>query len=158
MMTEEYLLSDIFKYEGITREYCVLKGDNNLSTRELIRLASLEEEFNIDYAFYLRFKHIHQIKEFIMKKDKGLGNSLPYITEDILNNEAEYDGQINQYSFVQKPTIYDILNAAISDKKWDLVFYIYQNESSGLYSFISKTEEEFNDKKELKNRKFFIIQ
>ena len=157
-MTQEYTLSDIFKYEDITRQYCILKGCHDLPIEELIRLAALEEEFNINYAFYLRFKRIHQIKEFIMKKDKGLGNSLPYITEDILNEGSDYDHQINQYSFLEKPTIYDILNAAINDKKWDLVFYIYQKESSGLYSLIAKTEDEFNDKKELKNRKFFIIQ
>ena len=84
-MTQEYTLSDIFKYEDITRQYCILKGCHDLPIQELIHLASLEEEFNIDYAFYLRFKRIHQIKEFIMKKDKSLGNSLPYITEDILN-------------------------------------------------------------------------
>ena len=157
-MTEKYTLSNIFNYEDITRKYCVLKCNNNLSPRELITLASMEDEFNIDYAFYLQFKHTHQIEEFIMKKDIGLTNSLPFISEDILNEETKYEAQISQYSFMQKPSIYDILNAAINDKKWDLVFYIYQNESSGLYSFISKTEDEFNSKKELKNRKFFIVQ
>ena len=157
-MEQKYTLSDIFKYESITREYCVLKGNPNLTVQELIYLASLEEEFNIDYAFYLRFKRIHQIKEFIMEKDKGLGNTLPYIMEEIVDNGADYDSQINQYSFLEKPTIYDILNTTINDKKWDLVFYIYQNECSSLHSLVAKTEDEFNDKKELKNRKFFIIQ
>ena len=158
MMTEEYTLSDIFKYEGITREYCVLKGNYNLTIQELIHLASLEGEFNIDYAFYLRFKRIHQIKKFIMEKDKGLGNSLSFISDNILNEESVYDSQINQYSFLQKPSIYDILYAAINDRKWDLVFYVYQNECRSLYSLIARTEEEFNDKKKLKNKKFFIIQ
>ena len=54
--------------------------------------------------------------------------------------------------------LFDILNAAINDKKWDLVFYIYQNESSGLYNFITRIEDEFNAKKDLKNKKFFIVQ
>ena len=157
-MTEKYTLTDIFKYENITRNYCVTKGNANLSPRELITLASTEKEFDVDYASYLQFKHTHQIKEFIKKRDIGLANSLPFITEDILNEEAKYEAMMSQYSFLQKPTIYDILNAAISDKKLDLVFYIYQNESNGLYSFISKTEEEFINKKDLKSRKFFIVQ
>ena len=157
-MTEEYTLSDIFKYEGITLHYCVLKGNNSLTIQELIYLASLEEEFNVDYADYLRFKRMHQIKEFIMSKDKGLGNTLPYIKEEIADNGADCDYQINQYSFLEKPTIYDILNALINDKKWDLVFYVYQKESRDLHSLIARTEDEFSDKKELKNRKFFIIQ
>ena len=158
MMTEEYTLIDIFKYERITREYCVLKGNHSLTIQELIYLASLEEEFNVDYADYLRFKRMLQIKEFIMSKDKGLGNALPFIKDEIVDYYEKYDYQISQYSFPEKPTIYDILNAAINDKKWDLVFYVYQNESSSLYSLIARTEDEFNDKKELKNRKFFIVQ
>ena len=157
-MTEKYTLSDIFNYESITRNYCVIKGNNNLSPRELITLAAMEEEFNIDYAFYLHFKHTLQIEEFIKKKDIGLANSLPFISDDILQEELEYEGQISKYLYIQKPSIFDILNAAINDKKWDLVFYIYKNESSGLYDFISRTEDEFNTKKDLKNRKFFIIQ
>ena len=158
MMTEEYTLIDIFKYERITREYCVLKGNHSLTIQELIYLASLEEEFNVDYADYLRFKRMLQIKEFIMSKDKCLGNALPFIKDEIVDYEEDYDYQISQYSFPEKPSIYDILNAAINDKKWNLVFYVYQKESMDLYSLIAKTEDEFSDKKELKNRKFFIIQ
>ena len=156
-MTEKYTLTDIFNYEAITRNYCVSKGIN-LSPRELIILASTEEEFNVDYAFYLQFKHTHQIQEFIRARDPSLAKSLPFISDEILNEEAEYEAKLLRYSFLQKPTIFDILNAAINDKKWDLVFYIYQNESSNLYNFISRTEDEFNTKKDLKNKKFFIVQ
>ena len=156
-MTEKYTLSDIFNYEAITRNYCVTKGIN-LSPRELIILASTEDEFNVDYAFYLQFKHTHQIKEFIRARDPALAKSLPFISDEILNEEVEYESKLSRYSFLQKPTIFDILNAAINDKKWDLVFYIYQNESSGLYNFISRTEDEFITKKDLKNKKFFIVQ
>ena len=99
-----------------------------------------------------------QIKEFIMSKDKCLGNALPFIKDEIVDYEEDYDYQISQYSFPEKPSIYDILNAAINGKKWNLVFYVYQKESMDLYSLIAKTEDEFSDKKELKNRKFFIIQ
>ena len=156
-MTEKYTLNDIFNYEAITRNYCISKGVN-LTPRELILLSSMEDEFNVDYAFYLQFKHTHQIKEFIMRRDPALANSLPYISDEILNEESEYEAKLSRYSFLQKPTIFDILSAAINDKKWDLVFYIYQNESSGLYNFISRTEDEFNTKKDLKNKKFFIVQ
>ena len=156
-MTEKYTLTDIFNYEAITRNYCISKGVN-LSPRELIILSSTEDEFNIEYAFYLQFKHTHQIKEFIRTRDPALANSLPFISDDILNEESEYEAKLSRYSFLQKPTIFDILNAAINDKKWDLVFYIYQNESSGLYNFITRIEDEFNAKKDLKNKKFFIVQ
>ena len=102
MTTENYKLSDIFKYEDITRNYCVSKNNINLSTRELISLAAMEDEFNIDYAFYLRFKHTRQIEEFIMNKDIGLGNSLFFITDDILNEEVKYEALISKYFFYRK--------------------------------------------------------
>ena len=155
---KKYTLSDVFKYESITCRYCVLKGNTNLSIPELIYLASLEDEFDIDYAFYLRYKQIHQIKEFISGRDKCLGNSLPFISDDILYEEELYEEQINQYKFTQPPTTFDLLNAALNDKKWDLVFFIYIKECNEIYNLIVKTEDEFNEKKELKNRKFFIVQ
>ena len=156
-MTEKYTLNDIFNYEAITRDYCISKG-KNLTPRELIILASMEDEFNMDYALYLQFKHTHQITEFIRKRDPALANSLPFISDDILNKESEFEAKLSRFSFQQKPSIFDILNAVINEKKWDLVFYIYQNESSGLYNFITGTEDEFNTKKDLKNKKFFIVQ
>ena len=58
-MATQYTLTDIFTYEAITRKYCVLKGNDNISPRDLITLAAMEEEFNVDYAFYLHFKHTH---------------------------------------------------------------------------------------------------
>ena len=155
-MSDKYTLNDIFNYEAITRDYCLTKG-LNLSPRELIILASEEKKFNIDYAFYLHFKHSHQIKEFIRVRDPALAKSLPFTSDDILNEEVEYESKLSRYSFPQKPTIFDLLNAAINDKKWDLVFYIYQNESSGLYNFITKTEDEFITNEDLKNKKFFIV-
>ena len=151
-MTEKYTLNDIFHYESITRNYCVIKGNNNLSPRELVTLAAKEEEFNMDYALYLHFKHTLQIEEFIKKRDIGLANSLPFISDDILQEELEYEGQIS------RSTIFGVLNDAINHRKWDLVFYIFKSESTGLHEFITRTEDEFNSKKDLKNRKFFIIQ
>ena len=154
-------LSDIFKYEDITCKYCTLKGNANTSIPELIYLASLEDEFNIDYTFYLMYKQKYQMEEFISKRDKCLGNSLQFISKNILYDEDYlyvYEEQINQYKFLQKPTTFDLLNAALNDKKWDLVFYIYIKEYGEIHNLIVKTEDEFNEKKELKNRKFFIVQ
>ena len=158
IMTKEYTLSEIFKYEAITRDYCIRHNNPNLSVKKLIELSALEEEFNIDYTFYLQFKRLFQIKEFIGQKDIGILNSLPFISEDIVNHESVYDTQISQYRFPNKPSIYDKLNAAMNEKRWDLVFYIYHKESSDIYNLITRTEDEFNQKKRLKDRKFFIIQ
>ena len=157
MMTEKYTINDIFTYEGITRDYCVSKG-RNLSPRELIMLASMEEEFNVDYAFYIQFKHTHQLTEFIRKRDPALANSLRFISEDIMDEDKEFETKLTRFSFKTKPSIFDILDAVIRERKWDLVFYLFQNESVGLHNLISKTEDERNTKDDVKNKKFFILQ
>ena len=156
MAKEEYTLSEIFKYEAITRDYCTKHNNPNLSTKKLIELSALEEDFNIDYAFYLQFKRIFQIKEFIGKKDVGILKSLPFVSEDIINHEPDYESLIRQYRFPNKPSIYDKLNAAMNERRWDLVFYIYHKESSDIYNLITRTEDEINQKK--RDKKFFIIQ
>ena len=157
-MKEEYTYSEIFKYEGITREYCVKYNNSNLSIEKLIELSYLEEEFNVDYAFYLRFKRLAQIKEFIGKRDIGILNSLPYISHDILLRESVFDSQIDRYRFPNEPSIYDKLNVSMNEKRWDLVFYIFYRESYDIESLITDYEEKFRDKKELRDKKFFIIQ
>ena len=118
----------------------------------------MEEEFNVDYALYLKFKHLFQIKEFIGKRDVGILNSLPFISGDIVIHESDFDSQINQYRFPNKPSIYDKLNAVMNEKKWDLVFYIYHKESFDIVNLIADFEEKSNEKKRLKDKKFFIIQ
>ena len=45
IMTKEYTLSKIFKYEAITRNYCIRHNNPNLSVKKLIELSALEEEF-----------------------------------------------------------------------------------------------------------------
>ena len=155
MAKEEYTLSEIYKYEAITRDYCVKYNNPNLSAEKLIALSALEEDFNMDYAFYIHFKRIYKIKEFIGKKDIGILKSLPYVTEDIINHESDFESQISQYRFPNPPSIYDKLNAAMSERRWDLVFYIYHKVSSDIYSLITGTEEEINRKK--REKKFFII-
>ena len=45
-MAQYYTLSDIFKHEDTTRQYCLSEDGANLSTPTLIYLASLEPDFD----------------------------------------------------------------------------------------------------------------
>ena len=162
-MALQYTLSDIFKYEDITREYCNSEGGFNLTIQNLIELAALEDEFNIDYAFYLRFKRMHQIEDYILQKAKKYGciinvKESERIVEELLNNENKYEEQIEYYYnnslYDETDVFYDIINQALFDKNWELVYYIYHKENNELFSLIAKTEDEFNEKKEFKIESF----
>ena len=126
MMTEEYTLSDIFKYEDKTRQYCISEGGVELSTQELIHLAALEDQFNSDYANYLIFKRLHLIADYITQKaiNKGIQINVKdnkKLKEDLENNngnESNYENWIEFYereAFNDYPDIYDIIKQAIRD-------------------------------------------
>ena len=144
-----YSLSEIFRYEDITREYCNSEGGFNLSIHNLIELATLEDEFNMDYAYYLVFKRLHQIAEYITLKAKNIGYDINVkendeIEDEILNKESEYESWVNFYynhSFYDEPDVYDIIDQAVIGKNLNVLYYIYYKERSELNSLIAREEE-----------------
>ena len=167
-----YSLSDIFRFEDITRKYSISEGVDNLPIHILIELATLEDEFDIDYAYYLMFKRLYQIDNYITKKAKNIGFDINVkendeIEDEILSKESEYESWVDFYynhSFYDEPDepdVYDIIDQAVIGKNWNVLYYIYYKEKSELNSLIAREEEDFNDRKyeeKQKNRKFLIIQ
>ena len=162
-MALQYTLSDIFKYEDITRQYCNSEGGFTLSIQELIHLAALEDEFDTDYADYLIFKRLHQIAEYIYQKaiNKGIYANVKdnkNLKKDIENNNfniSNYENWLEFYennTFIDDPTIYDVIDQIIKDNNRYVLYYLYYKEENKLYDIL------FNEKNKLKNRKFFIIQ
>ena len=158
-----YNLCDIFKYEDITRQYCISEGGVELTTQELIQLAGKEDQFNSDYANYLIFKRLHLIVDYITQKAKNKGYQINVkyngkLKEDLENNngnESNYENWIEFYereAFNDYPDIYDIINQAIRDNNWNVLYYLYYKEENELYDLISKEKNKLNE------RKFFIIQ
>ena len=157
-MTEKYTLNDIFRFEDITKVYCVSKA-KQLSPQELIKLAATEERFDYDYAMYLHFKHEHQVTEFISRRDRALGRALRFLSDTINEiDEVEFEDKVNAIPFKTKPTVFDILDVVIRDRQWDMVFYIYQRETIGLANLISQKDADTIPLESVKDRKFFILQ
>ena len=162
-----YSLSTIFQYEAITRQYCISEGDVELTTQELIELTAKEDEFNLNYANYLIFKHLHLISDYITQKTTNTwGITINVKDNQRLNdniNEDYYESWIEFYStkaFSDYPDIYEIIDQAIKGKNWDVLYYIYYKEENELTNLVAKEEDEFNERKyeeKQKNRKFFII-
>ena len=162
-MALQYLLSDIIKYELITKQYCESEGGFTLTTQELIHLAALEDEFDTDYANYLIIRHLHQIEDYISQKAliKGFQINVKNnvnLREDIKNNNFDipnYDNWLDYYedkTFIDDPDIYDIIDEIIKDNNWHVLYYLYYKEEKKLYDVL------FNEKNKLNERKFFIIQ
>ena len=141
-MAKIYEHSQIFRHEDISKVYIASEG-RLLSPRELIEKAAKEEKFDTEYADYIVYKNRIQIEEFIMKRNRCIGNSLQFIREDYWEvNEDEFEPKIKAMPFKVKPTVFDILDLLIRDQQWDLVFYVYYRETVELNNLIVKLEDE----------------
>ena len=157
-MAGRYTQSEIFRYEDISKVYIASEG-RLLSAKELIKKASKEEKFDVDYAFYIAYKNKIQVEEFIMKRNRCIGNSLRFIKDDYwVEDEEEFEPIINAMPFKIKPTVFDILDVLIRDQQWNLVFYVYYRETSGLKSLITHLEDEHIPLTNMFDKKMVIIQ
>ena len=141
-MAKRYEHSEIFRHEDISKVYIALEG-RVLSPRELIERADKEERFDTEYAQYILYKNKIQMEDFIMKRNRCIGNSLQFMTDEFCEeNEMEFEPKIKAMPFKVKPTVFEILDVLIRDQQWDLVFYVYQRETAGLYNLITQLEDE----------------
>ena len=148
-MAQKYTLSDIFKHEETTRQYYVSEDSANLTTRQLIELAAMENHFDTGYADYLIFKRLHQEAEYISSKSKKKGYQINVrhnqnLKEDVENNNDSkgfYEYWYNQYEsqvFDSYPDIYDIINQAVRDNNWNFLYYLYYIEEEDLFDLLTK--------------------
>ena len=157
-MAGKYTYSEIFRFEDISKVYIASEG-RLLSARELINKASKEEKFDVDYACYIAYKNKMQIEDFIMKRNLRIGNSLQFIKDDYwVEYEDEFEPKINAIPFKIKPTVFDILDVLIRDQQWDLVFYVYYRETSGLNNLITHLEDEHIPLTSMLDKKMIIFQ
>ena len=162
-MANQYNISNIFEYEDKTRHYCISEGGVELTTQMLMELATKEDKFDSNYAEYLIFKRLHLISDYITQKAKNKGFIINVkdnekIKEDLANNncnEPKYEEWIEFYereSFSDFPDIYEIINQAIMEKNWNVLYYLYYKEENELINLVAKEKNKLNE------RKFFIIQ
>ena len=163
-MAQYYTLSDIFNQEDTTRKYCLSEDGANLSTPTLIYLASLEPDFDTDYAEYVIFKRLHQVAAYIACESKKKGYQINVthnqnLKEDLENNNSSEDYYKDWYQryddplfYPEQEKIYDIADQAIRDNNWNVLYYLYYKEENELYDLVAKEKNKLNE------RKFFIIQ
>ena len=166
-MANKYTLSDIFQYEAITTKYSVAQGSSSLTSKTLINLGLLDD--NYDYARYIQFKHTIQLEEMIDKKVSKLGfvfsKNVINDPEYFLEYKGEYYEKIYNYYKAQVinssiTKIEQIINLVIRDNNMRVLYYIYFKEEEKIRRYLTRREDEINnDKKEsVKDKKFFIIQ
>ena len=148
-MAGRYTLIDVLKYEEISKAYVASEG-KLLSSRELVEKAAEEDVFDDEYGHYIAYKNEIQIKEFIMKRNRCIGNSLRFLNAENFCEENENEMKIKTIPFKINPTIFDILSVLIRDQQWDLVFYIYIRETAGIsqltYKLADRGESIFDKK------------
>ena len=137
-MAKTYEHSEIFRHEDISKVYVAAEG-RVLSARELIYKAFNEERFDLEYAQYIVYKNKTQIEEFINKRNRCIGNSLHFMTDEF-EEDMEFEPKIKAMPFKVKPTVFEILDVLIRDQQWDLVFYVYLKETVGLNYLVTELE------------------
>ena len=156
-MAGKYTLSEIFRHEDISKVYIASEG-RQLSPKELVEKAAKEEMFDSEYACYLHYKHEHQIKEFITKRNRIIGSSLRFIADGFFGEyEDEFEPKIKAMPFRVKPTVFEILDVLIRDQQWDMVFYVYQRETAGLRERIECLEDETIPRESILDKKMIIF-
>ena len=157
VIEQRYSLIDVLKYEDISKVYIASKG-RVLSPRELVEEAAKEERFDDEYAHYIAYKNEIQIKDFIMKRNRCIGNSLRFIVEEICEEEEkENEMKIKAMPFKIEPTVFDILDVLIRDQQWDLVFYVYLRETVGISQLIYKIQDKTISRESILDRKMVIL-
>ena len=163
-MAKYYTLSDIFKYEDITREFCNSEGGFELLPPTLIDLAASQPSFNTNYVEYVIFRRLHQIADYIARESKRKGYQVNVshnqnLKEDLENNNASkeyYEGWFQRYEEDNGQddvdTIFPIIDQAVFDNNWNFLYYLYYREENKLYDLLN------SHKNNIKDRKFFIIQ
>ena len=159
-MAQYYTLSDIFKHEDTTRQYCLSEDGANLSTPSLIYLASLEQDFDTNYVEYLIFKRLHQVAEYISCKSKKRGylinvRHIQNLKEDLENNNSSedyYKDWYQRYNDPEEENIFDIIDQAVRDNNWNFLYYLYYKEEKDLNNLLTNHKNKFNEKK------YFIVQ
>ena len=123
-----------------------------------MRNAAKEERFDDEYAHYIAYKNEIQIKDFIMKRNRCIGNSLRFIVEEICEEEEkENEMKIKTMPFKIEPTVFDILDVLIRDQQWDLVFYVYLRETAGISQLIYKIQDKTIPRESILDRKMVIL-
>ena len=157
VIEQRYSLIDVLKYEDISKVYIASEG-RVLSPRELVEKAAKEERFDDEYAHYIAYKNEIQIKDFIMKRNRCIGNSLRFIVEEICEEEEkENEMKIKAIPFKIEPTVFDILDVLIRDQQWDLVFYVYLRETAGISQLIYKIQDKTIPRESILDRKMVIL-
>ena len=162
-MAQYYTLSDIFKYEDTTREFCNSEGGFELLPPTLINLAASQPNFDTDYAEYVIFRRLHQIAAYITCESikKGYQINVTHnqnLKEDLENNNASkeyYEGWFQRYEDDVNDdvdTIFSIIDQAVRDNNWEFLYYLYYREENELTNLL------VYHKNNIKDRKFFIIQ
>ena len=157
LIEQRYSLIDVLKYEDISKVYIASEG-RVLSPRELVEKAAKEEMFDEEYAHYIVYKNQIQIMEFIMKRNRCIGNSLRFIVDEMCEeDEKENEMKIKAMPFKIKPTVFDILNVLIRDQQWDLVFYVYLRETTGISQLIYNMQDKTIPRERILDKKMVIL-
>ena len=158
-MSNRYHLSQIIKYEKISRNYIKKEqiDDDLPDPILLIDLASQEKEFNAGFAQYVIDRHLQSIADYIYEVKKiDIALGIPPLRKDIYNNnvsEKDCEKWLDEYKENNLCSNFqETIDHLIEDNYINMLFYFFYSEEKMLTEFFKECVNKKNE------RKFYIVQ
>ena len=157
-MSDRYHMSDIIKYEALTKKYCKREylDEEAPDIETLIDCAHHEKEFNVEYCIYVIKKYLQLIVDFVYER-KGINvSNIHSLREDIYNNNVDENACEKWLADCNEDNLccgyMDTLDVIMDRNYIAMLYYYYYSEEKKLTEYLSNRVNKLND------RKFFIVQ
>ena len=157
-MNNIYHMSDIIKYEALTKKYCKMEylDEESPDIEILIDCAYKEKEFNVEYCKYVIEKYLQIIVDYVYEI-KGINiSNIHALREDIYNNNVDENACEKWLADCKEDNLcccyQDTLEVIIDRNYIAMLYYYYYSEEKKLTEYLTNRVNKLND------RKFFIVQ
>ena len=156
-MSNRYHLSQIIKYEKISRDYIKKEGmdEDTPDPIVLIDYAQQEKEFNAGFVQYVIDRHLQSIVDYVYE-EKGINvSNIHMLRKDIYNNNVIEEAwekwldecKENNFCANFKETV----DAILKQNFIPMLYYFFYSEEKKLTDYLKECVNKFNE------RKFYIV-
>ena len=153
-----YHMSDIIKYEKISKCYIKIEGMDEETPEPIVLIdyARKEKEVNAGFAQYVIDRHLQNIVDYVYE-EKGINvANIHTLREKIYNNNVDEEAwekwldDCNEINFCSN--FMETIDEIIRQNFVEMLYYFYYSEEKKLTDYLKECINDFNE------RKFFIVQ
>ena len=146
-------MSDIIKYEALTRRYCKMEClDEELPDIDILfDCAYKEKEFNVEYCKYIIQKHLQHIVDYVYER-KGINiSNIHALRKDIYNNNVDEKACEKWLDDCNEDNLcgcfQETLDVIMERNYIAMLYYFYYSEEKKLTECLADLVNKLNNKK-----------